>query len=161
MSDKYPGEYDDSLLHVRWLNGLDYISHKNLDEDSALSDGTSRLLAVIADTAMRQSLDMFMAIVAGMGFALRLGYYLGKNGVDADAPVPDQGFLRGAVEPLITPGCTCSPCRAKTDYLKEHGIDYEITPERQDLADALEQDMQVDKMIEDALPSEDFNPCEN
>ena len=153
--------YEDSLLHSRWINGILYLRKCNPEEDIRLIQTSVSLLTIVAAIAAENYPDPVAGMISAMGTMLRVGYYLGQNGLDADAPTMTPEFIKNQLEPIITPNCDCAGCQAKLDLLKEYGIDYEMTPERQGLASAIEEEKQVNKMISDALPPDDFNPCIN
>ena len=153
--------YEDSLLHTRWINGILYLRECNPEEDIALIQSNVRLLSTVAIIAIDNYADTTAAMVSAMGVMLRLGYYLGQKGIGADAPMMTPEFVRREIEPRITPNCDCGTCQAKIDLLKEYGIECEVTPERQELADTIEEEKQVRQTINDTLPPDDFNPCVN
>ena len=141
--------YDDALLHSRWVNGIHYLKECNPEADRKLIHTTIRLLTVIAAIAYDNHTDPVAAMISGMGTMLRLGYYLGKNGIGASAPVCSPEYLKEQVLPLITPNCDCDSCQAKIDLLKEVGVTYETPPERQG------------RSIVDSIPPDDFDVSVN
>lgn len=159
MTEYINDPFEASLLHARWINGLFYVVTQDIDEDSRLAEATVNVLASVLDNAMTNStLD---SMVSTVGLVLRLGYYLGKHGVDSSAPVPSTEFLKEYVEPLITPGCDCPHCAAKIALLKEHGVEYEMTPERAEQAETLRAEVEKQKKLMGLMPPEEFNPSTN
>jgi len=153
--------YEDSLLHTRWVNGILYLIECDPEEDTKLIQTNVSLMTVIAAITLENYMDIPSALLYSMATTLRLGYYLGQNGIGADAPTMSPEFVKKVLEPIITPDCDCTSCQVKLEVLKEYGVEYEMTPERQEVADELTQQQQVKKMVEDALPPEDFNPKVN
>ena len=141
--------YEESLLHSRWINGILYWRECNKEEDHKLIQTTIKLLTTVAAIAVDNYTDPVAAMVSSMGTMLRLGYYLGKNGIDADAPVCSPEYLKKELVPLINPNCGCPACQAKIDFLKDQGITYEAPPERQG------------KSIIDSTPPDDFDVSRN
>jgi len=153
--------YEDSLQHTKWVNGILYLIECNPEEDAKLIQTNVSMMTVIAAITLENYLDVPAAMLYSMATTLRIGYYLGQNGIGADAPTMSPEYVKKVLEPIITPNCDCTSCQAKIDVLKEYGIEYEMTPERQEVADEIEEKKQVRKMVEDALPPDDFNPCVN
>jgi len=153
--------YEESLLHTKWVNGILYLTECNPEEDTKLIQTNGSLMTIIAAIALENYMDIPSAMLYSMVTTLRLGYYLGQNGIGAGAPTMSPEYVKKVLEPIITPDCDCAACQAKIDVLKEYGVEYEMTPERQEIADELTQQLQVKKIVEDALPPEDFNPRVN
>lgn len=119
-----------SYEHSQWIDGLQQYAADHVDEATALSARTERILTTVDQTAMMNLgiISPVLAIANASGVALVIGYYLGKHGIDAEPPRISKELLINKVQPLITPGCDCAACVAKRRLLKDYGIDVDDAP---------------------------------
>jgi glutaredoxin len=159
--EEYQELYKEALLHARWVNGLNYLIEQDREGHNNLIMSMSNVLLAIANATIKNIPVSDMAVYVALVSGLNLGLYLGRYGVDAGYPKATPEYMQGVLEPLITPGCKCPACRAKLELLKEYGVEYEMTSERQELADEIAYQKELAKLIEDILPPDDFNPTIN
>jgi hypothetical protein len=152
---------EDYINYCKWVEGIDRVKIDNPEKDSKLIDKTEDILIQIAENSVKNLPIPELSSLAAAATALRLGYYLGINGLDADAPELTQEYIKEYVEPLITPDCNCLSCQAKLQILHEYGMEYEMTEERQQLATEIEKYKQINDELKDVFPTEGFNPSVN